>query len=206
MFDPSVGRWLEEDPIQFQAGDANLYRDVRNNLTDAEDPSGFQAKTMSLRMIDSSPLLEKVFRGDLGYFAWPIMWEINNPNNVRTRGAGPKGGTIIQWVSVEFKIEKAERVDEQLKVQDVPNYKHPADTGDWNYYEAWSVLPNSRTGRERQGFPPQLVGAQVALANALIGAQQEARQIQANPKIRWCLTGVAHSDGITTLSESKYDP
>jgi hypothetical protein len=45
--------------------------------------------------------------------------------------------------------------------------------------------------------------------NALLSQQAQV----ANPdsiitavEIGWCLTGVAHSDGITTLSESKYDP
>jgi hypothetical protein len=40
MFDPSVGRWFEEDPQGFAAGDPNLFRDVTNNPTNATDPSG----------------------------------------------------------------------------------------------------------------------------------------------------------------------
>jgi hypothetical protein len=30
MFDPSVGQWLSEDPIMFQAGDPNLFCLSRN--------------------------------------------------------------------------------------------------------------------------------------------------------------------------------
>jgi hypothetical protein len=43
MYDPSVGQWLEEDPILFAAGDANLERYVGNDPTNATDPSGLAA-------------------------------------------------------------------------------------------------------------------------------------------------------------------
>lgn len=44
MYDPHIGRWLEEDPIGFAAGDPNLYRYVRNNPTNATDPSGLHQR------------------------------------------------------------------------------------------------------------------------------------------------------------------
>jgi RHS repeat-associated protein len=37
---PPVGRWLQQDPLGFGAGDSNLYRYVGNAPTDAKDPSG----------------------------------------------------------------------------------------------------------------------------------------------------------------------
>jgi uncharacterized protein RhaS with RHS repeats len=40
MYNPTVGRFLEEDPIQFQAGDTDLYRYVRNTPTNRNDPTG----------------------------------------------------------------------------------------------------------------------------------------------------------------------
>jgi RHS repeat-associated protein len=39
-YDPSVGRWLSDDPIGFSAGDANLYRYVGNAPTMRTDPKG----------------------------------------------------------------------------------------------------------------------------------------------------------------------
>jgi uncharacterized protein RhaS with RHS repeats len=42
-YDPSVGRWLSEDPIGFAGGDGNVYRYVLNAPTDYVDPLGFQA-------------------------------------------------------------------------------------------------------------------------------------------------------------------
>ncbi len=45
IYDPLTGRWDQQDPIRWQAGDANLYRDVRNNPTNATDPTGRQGRT-----------------------------------------------------------------------------------------------------------------------------------------------------------------
>lgn len=40
MYDPTVGRFITEDPIGFDGGDANTYRYVGNSPTNATDPSG----------------------------------------------------------------------------------------------------------------------------------------------------------------------
>jgi hypothetical protein len=39
-YDPTIGRWIQEDPSRFSAGDSNLDRYVNNDPTDATDPSG----------------------------------------------------------------------------------------------------------------------------------------------------------------------
>jgi hypothetical protein len=39
-YDPTIGRWVQEDPIAFEGGDTNLYRYVRNRPTNATDSSG----------------------------------------------------------------------------------------------------------------------------------------------------------------------
>jgi RHS repeat-associated protein len=39
-YDPSIGRWQSEDPIGFNAGDANVTRYVKNAATTVTDPSG----------------------------------------------------------------------------------------------------------------------------------------------------------------------
>jgi RHS repeat-associated protein len=41
-YDPSVARFISQDPIGFEAGDANVYRYVGNGPTNATDPSGLQ--------------------------------------------------------------------------------------------------------------------------------------------------------------------
>jgi RHS repeat-associated protein len=41
-YDAVIGRWTQEDPIGFAAGDSNLYRYVGNSPTNWSDPSGLE--------------------------------------------------------------------------------------------------------------------------------------------------------------------
>jgi RHS repeat-associated protein len=41
-YDPATGRWMSQDSLGFNAGDSNLYRYVKNQPTNATDPSGLQ--------------------------------------------------------------------------------------------------------------------------------------------------------------------
>jgi RHS repeat-associated protein len=43
-YDPKVGRWIEQDPLGFDAGDANLYRYVSNDPINAIDAAGLDDK------------------------------------------------------------------------------------------------------------------------------------------------------------------
>ncbi|WP_158545328.1 RHS repeat domain-containing protein [Bremerella cremea] len=43
-YDPAVGRWVSEDPLEFEAGDMNLSRYVSNAATYFMDPSGLWAQ------------------------------------------------------------------------------------------------------------------------------------------------------------------
>lgn len=53
-YDPNIGRWLEEDPIGFDAGDMNLYRFVSNDPTNNVDPTGeFGIKIVAALVWDS---------------------------------------------------------------------------------------------------------------------------------------------------------
>lgn len=45
-YDPNLGKWISQDPIGFDGGDANLYRYVGNRPTMATDPSGLQNKLL----------------------------------------------------------------------------------------------------------------------------------------------------------------
>jgi RHS repeat-associated protein len=45
-YDPDSGRFLSEDPIGFDGGDANLYRYVGNGVTFRVDPSGLSSQEM----------------------------------------------------------------------------------------------------------------------------------------------------------------
>ena len=51
MYDPSVGRWLAEDPIGFEALDANLARYVGNAPTYHTDPTGLASKAIKTHAV-----------------------------------------------------------------------------------------------------------------------------------------------------------
>jgi RHS repeat-associated protein len=40
MYDPKLGQWLGEDPIEFESGTENLREYVGNHPTHATDPDG----------------------------------------------------------------------------------------------------------------------------------------------------------------------
>jgi hypothetical protein len=65
MYDPSVGRWLEEDPEGFGAGDANLYRYVGNSPTNRTDSSGLQDDALDDLHVD--PTNMKKVEGVMGW-------------------------------------------------------------------------------------------------------------------------------------------
>jgi hypothetical protein len=59
MYDPKIGRWMTEDPIEFEAADPDLYRYVHNDSTNLTDPSGLyetydaeNAKTKDIKNCD----------------------------------------------------------------------------------------------------------------------------------------------------------
>lgn len=60
MYDPSLGRWLTEDPIGFDAGDPNFYRYVGNNPVRFVDPSGLCAEEKCPESYKVSKELAKV--------------------------------------------------------------------------------------------------------------------------------------------------
>ncbi|TWT29628.1 RHS repeat domain-containing protein [Blastopirellula retiformator] len=45
-YNPELNRWMSQDPIGFDAGDANLYRYVGNGFTNAVDPSGLEEEAV----------------------------------------------------------------------------------------------------------------------------------------------------------------
>jgi uncharacterized protein RhaS with RHS repeats len=69
MYDPSIGRWIQEDPEGFDAGDANLYRFVNNNPTILTDPTGLEAKPYRGWKVEYKPDDMPYRLGDLGSVA-----------------------------------------------------------------------------------------------------------------------------------------
>src|SRR5687767_10212994 len=86
MYDPTVGKWISEDPIGFGGDDPNLGRYVSNSPLTLVDPSG-------LKEVE---LLEK---GD--YTAYPVKrgeFRVRFQDNIRDELADPFG----PGVQIEF--------------------------------------------------------------------------------------------------------
>jgi RHS repeat-associated protein len=66
-YDPAVGRFVSEDPIGFEAGDANLYRYVGNEATGKTDPSGMVDKYDQLPWESAVDWIERVRQFDPAY-------------------------------------------------------------------------------------------------------------------------------------------
>jgi hypothetical protein len=64
--------------------------------------------------------------GVLGSFYWSINWELNNNADAK------KGGYVVQHVQVKCDVKNTK----DAKVA------HPADDGNWDYWELWQVKPN----------------------------------------------------------------
>src|SRR5262245_45362973 len=50
MYDESLGRWTQMDPIGFTSRDENLYRYVGNDPTGWVDPSGLKTQTHTTQL------------------------------------------------------------------------------------------------------------------------------------------------------------
>jgi hypothetical protein len=63
-YDPSVGRWLGQDPIGFDGGDDNLYGYCDNGPTDGTDPNGLVFEALVAEAIKT--LMEGYHNNDSG--------------------------------------------------------------------------------------------------------------------------------------------
>jgi len=63
-YDAAIGRWMSQDPIGFDAGDANLYRYVRSLPTAYADPSGLFDVTIDPIYIELEPEITGISESD----------------------------------------------------------------------------------------------------------------------------------------------
>jgi len=110
MFDPSIGIWLEEDPIGIDAGDPNFHRYVGNNGVNHTDPSGLEPPAVS-KVNVVSPLTT----GKYGNFVIAYAFEID--------GKSPKLAHLIQEVEIDIKLFKDGK-DVTKNIYQLPNRFH----------------------------------------------------------------------------------
>ncbi|WP_414529508.1 Ig-like domain-containing protein [Nodularia chucula] len=115
-YDPSLGRFISQDPIGFGGQDANLYRYVGNNPVNATDPSGLIAAIEFKIVIDLFVLGEPgSFVGALigflqGFGATNLVF-IANILEIANTG----GDVIAEWgTAIDRTIEKMEEIKNEL--------------------------------------------------------------------------------------------
>jgi RHS repeat-associated protein len=88
-YSPTLGRWMQEDPIRYGAGDANLYGYLLDRPTGAIDPNGLQ---MSLQgAVQSSTLMEILY--ETGVAIRPVATAVGVGGTIGTTGAVIVNGT-----------------------------------------------------------------------------------------------------------------
>jgi RHS repeat-associated protein len=114
----STGRWMQQDPIVFRAGDPNLYRYVGNNPTNETDPSGFSVlgdiadgflqpiyaiADVGQSIVQAGSLIPAALFGTNPYMYEPSSWLFQGMNEASTQGyngypPGPAAaGNYVLW-------------------------------------------------------------------------------------------------------------
>jgi hypothetical protein len=150
MFDPSIGEWLEEDPLGFAAGDPNTRRYVGNDGTNALDPSGLEAtelpavdvKTPGNQVVGN----RKLQYGDLGPktgvgIAAVFTSTMGNPKNLKAAAqAYNNKGDHFNWYQVVTEDNNPlswRKVDTNKKIDVIIALKAPyVDPPPGGYYSA----------------------------------------------------------------------
>jgi hypothetical protein len=116
MLDPSVGRWLEEDPELFGTGDPNLYRPMGNDPTDKTDPTGLE--TDNDLMFRQFKQHVKIGGGQVAFnqHITDVLSGVNGEIEVRTGSSaeGVVGDSRKEWkggISVQYKGTNRRRID-----------------------------------------------------------------------------------------------
>ena len=110
MYSPSLGRWLSNDPLGFNAGDQNWYRSIGNNPGNGNDPSGLILPLVALVGLGGSGLSGL---GILGYERWL------------------KGPIELERDNLHYKsLESYARIDPEGKYRKTLNQNKPTTLGD----------------------------------------------------------------------------
>ena len=124
-YDPSTGRFLTLDPIGFAAGDANLYRYVKNNPIRYSDPMGLDfricSRPLNMSLPDNDPFRHYYIRFDDGDTISYGVDENGNPTRL-PEGPKPKGESCGK------NIKSSKKEDEMMKRWASQHYNDPYDS------------------------------------------------------------------------------
>ena len=92
VYSPTLGRWLSNDPLGFEAGDQNWYRAIGNNPGNGNDPSGLDVAVLAMGNALESLIAETGYLvGEIGTAIRPLV-----PAIQRTGTAG-----LVIWTAIE---------------------------------------------------------------------------------------------------------
>jgi hypothetical protein len=152
-YDPTIGRWLSEDPIGFEAGDANKYRYVGNEATTYLDPDGlakyrddFIAETPALpegwqvhHRYQQAEVLKRRYLLERGV-------DVDQVSNCR--GVSPQIHGEINAIQTKFWASKAEELNTTVKkvkeIVPLEEVDRLIDSIDAKYKDLW-VPPGAST-------------------------------------------------------------
>jgi RHS repeat-associated protein len=103
-YDASMGRWVSQDPLGFDAGDSNLYRYANNAPTNGTDPSGLREYQIKLRI--SVGFSDDVVTG-VAQAVNPVLQLSNFP--IRAKGIEDMVSQIEERFKTKHRIHKYHR-------------------------------------------------------------------------------------------------
>jgi len=143
VYSPSLGRWLSNDPLGFNAGDQNWYRAVGNNPGNGLDPSGLDVAVLAMGNALESLIAETGYLvGEIGTAIRPLV-----PAIQRTGTAG-----LVIWTAIEGYKEGG-------RLEEIGNIG--GRLGDWFFPLPPGSIVKPPTGFE-PGSPPIPLEGQLA--------------------------------------------
>jgi RHS repeat-associated protein len=96
VYSAELGRFLQTDPIRFEAGDGNLYRYVFNNPINFIDPLGLEIllETHPVALGNNHSKITIIPENQPAYANDP-RFSNTLPDEYATLGAGPEGGKLV---------------------------------------------------------------------------------------------------------------
>jgi len=170
MYDPTIGRWFQEDPIGCEAGDPDLLRYTGNSPTIRTDPSGLQEQdeTTVPQLTISSPIKQPV-AGLYGAFIWPAIFKLDKPTKT--------GGWIIQELHIKKSFFDKDEKDVTATVM-------PTNTR-FDYWEAWSVMKGATTSKDGIASPKGILLFGILLGK--LADEMKIEKLDANPNYKLLL-------------------
>jgi RHS repeat-associated protein len=148
-YDTATGRWTEEDPLGFQAGDSNLFRYVTDDPVNAGDPLGLQAA--SAQALTVSPA--GTFLGNNGSFLSAVTFRLRQP--------AANGGIILQAVSISSSVTYGlERGVMHPALRNMFGARETPTEPHISYLEIWQVRPGQR-GTDPVSIPAAFIKNQL---------------------------------------------